>query len=176
MELSVTTFKASCKWVVILSYFQKILKRKIKSLLKLFYLLGGYIIVSNILVSKVIRFCLKSITGWHSNLGRPATSAASGLQNPPASSSPLCPVHVFLASRRGAKSDSNPQNFQETVRECRKFKLNRKNLRRELSSSQQALKEEIKARHGLQIFKSVLKHWPYPGCLDLVAKTLDESY
>ena len=88
----------------------------------------------------------------------PRRNSASGPRNPPASSSPLCPVHVFLASRRGAKSDSNPQNFQETVRECRKFKLNRKNLRRELSSSQQALKEEIKARHGLQIFKSVLKH------------------
>ena len=165
MELSVTIFKAWCKCVVILSSFQKILKRKIKSLLKLFYLLGGHIIVSNILVSKVIRFCLKSITGWHSDPGRPAASAASGLQNPPASSSPLCPVHVFLASRRGAKSDSNPQNFQEAVGECIKFKLNRKNLRRrELSSSQQARKEELKGGHGLQIFKSVPIPWLLRCC------------
>ena len=65
----------------------------------------------------------------------------------------------------------NPQNSQEAVGECIKFKLNRNNLRRELSSSQQALKEEIKARHGFQISLS-----PYPGCLDVVAKTLDESY
>ena len=74
------------------------------------------------------------------------------------------------------QSDPNPHNFQEAVGECIKFKLNRKNLRRrELSSSQQALKEEIKDRHGLQI-KSVAKHGPYPGCLDVVAKTLDISY
>ena len=104
-------------------------------------------------------------------------SHASGPRNPPASSSPLRPVHVFFASRGGAQSDPNPQNFQEAVGECIKFKLNRKNLRRrELSSSQQAVNEEIKDRHGLHIFKSVAKHRPYPGCLDVVAKTLDESY
>jgi len=65
-------------------------------------------------------------------------------------------VHVFLASGGGEQSDPNPQNFQEAVGECIKFKLNGKNLRRrELSSSQQALKEEIKGMHRLQIFKSV---------------------
>ena len=86
-------------------------------------------------------------------------SHASGPRNPPASSSPLRPVHVFLASGGGAQSDPNPQNFQEAVGECIKLKLNRKNLRRrELPSSEQALKEEIKGRHGLQIFKSVPKH------------------
>ena len=107
----------------------------------------------------------------------PRRSLASGPRNPAASSSPLRPVHVFFASRGGAQSDPNPQNFQEAVGECIKFKLNRKNLRRrELSSSQQAVNEEIKDRHGLHIFKSVAKHRPYPGCLDVVAKTLDESY
>ena len=109
--------------------------------------------------------------------GEPRHSSASGPRNPAASSSPLRPVHVFLASGGGAQSDPNPQNFQEAVGECIKFKLNGKNLRRrELSSSQQALKEEIKGMHRLQIFKSVPKHWPYPGCLDVVAKTLDECY
>ena len=88
--------------------------------------------------------------------GEPRHSSASGPRNPAASSSPLRPVHVFLASGGGAQSDPNPQNFQEAVGECIKFKLNGKNLRRrELSSSQQALKEEIKGMHGLQIFKSV---------------------
>ena len=58
-----------------------------------------------------------------------------------------------------AQLDPNPQNFLEAVGECIKFKLNQKKLRRrELSSSQQAPKEEIKGRHGLQIFKSVPKH------------------
>ena len=82
VELSVTIFKASCKCVVILSSFQKILKRKIKSLLKFFYLLGGKILVSNILVYKVISFCLISVTGWHSDLGRPAASAGMATGSP----------------------------------------------------------------------------------------------
>ena len=86
----------------------------------------------------------------------PRRSLASGPRNPAASSSPLRSVHVFLASGGGAQSDPNPQNFQQAMGGCIKFKLNGKNLRRrELSSSQQALKEEIKGMHGLQIFKSV---------------------
>ena len=43
--------------------------------MKLFYLLGGHILVSNILVYKVKSFCLKSVMGRHSDLGRPAPSA-----------------------------------------------------------------------------------------------------
>lgn len=39
----------------------------------------------------------------------------------------------------------------------------------------QALKEEIKGMHGLRIFTSVPKHWPYPGCVDATAKTSDDS-
>ncbi|XP_042087341.1 bolA-like protein 3 [Ovis aries] len=59
----------------------------------------------------------------------------------------------------GAQSNPNPQNLQKAVGECVKFKLNQKNLRRrELSSSQQALKEEIKGRPRLQIFMSVPKY------------------
>ena len=137
--------------------------------MKLFYLLGGHILVSNILVSKVISFCLKSVTGGHSDLGRPAASACMAVWSPAAAlpavrgTHQLPPLHcaqcMFSSHPEGgAQSDPNPQNLQKAVGECIKFKLNRKNLRRELSSSQQALKEEIKARHGLQIFKSVLKH------------------
>ena len=29
--------------------------------------------------------------------------------------------------------------------------------------------------HGLRIFTSVPKHWPYPGCVDATAKTSDDS-
>ena len=138
--------------------------------MKLFYLLGGHILVSNILVSKVISFCLKSVTGGHSDLGRPAASACMAAWSPAAAvplvrgTHQLPPLHCaqcmfFWHTKQGAQSDPNPQNFQEAVGEYIKFKLNLKNLRRrELSSSQQALKEEIKGRHGLQIFKSVPKH------------------
>ena len=52
--------------------------------MKLFYLLGGHILVSNILVSKVISFCLKSVTGGHSDLGRPAASACMAAWSPAA--------------------------------------------------------------------------------------------
>ena len=137
--------------------------------MKLFYLLGGHILVSNILVSKVISFCLKSVRGGHSDLGRPAASACMAAWSPAAAvplvrgTHQLPPLHCAQCMfswhpEGGAESDRNPLNFQEVVVECIKFKLCRKNLRRrELSSSQQALKE-IKGRHGLQIFKSVPKH------------------
>ena len=131
--------------------------------MKLFYLLGGHILVSNILVSKVISFCLKSVTGGHSDLGRPAASACMAAWSPAAAVPlvrgthqlpPLQYTQCMFSSHPegGAQSDPNPQNLQKAVGECIKFKLNRKNLRRrELSSSQQALKEEIKGRPGLQI-------------------------
>ena len=163
-----------------------------KSLLKLFYLLGGHILVSNILVSKVISFCLITlthfcVTGWHSDLERLAASACMAAWSPAVTvplvrgTHQLPPLHcaqcMFSSHPEGGvQSDPNPQNFQQAVGECIKVKLNRKNLRRrELSSSQQALKE-LKGRHGLQILKSVPKHWPYPGSLDVVTKTLDKSY
>ena len=53
----------------------------------------------------------------------PRRSLASGPRNPPASSCPLCPVHVVLSSQGGAQSDPNPHNFQEAVGECIKVKL-----------------------------------------------------
>ena len=99
-----------------------------------------------------------------------ATTSACTAEWSPATAVPLVrgtrqlpPLHcaqcMFSSHPEGErKMTPNPQNSQEAVGECIKFKLNRNNLRRELPSSQQALKEEIKARHGLQIFKSVLKH------------------
>ena len=59
-------------------------KKESKIFIETFYLLGGHILVCNILVSKVISFCLKSVRGGHSDLGRPAASACTAEWSPAA--------------------------------------------------------------------------------------------
>ena len=116
MELSVTTFKASCKChaFVISKNFKKENKIFIETFLLVRRTYSSFqhtgLQSYKLLPYNFDTLLCNGLTQRPGTAGRlclhgsvePRRNSASGPRNPPASSSPLCPVHVFLASWGGS--------------------------------------------------------------------------